>query len=111
VAPAADHGAGTHGSTEPRGRGDSAGKPRLWEDDRLVRARAGTKRARQWLATLRVARDAAPDRLARVYNVPVEPSIYRLLLDAGVDLIGTKRLAASAQVLRNMKAPSQSWYD
>jgi hypothetical protein len=43
--------------------------------------------------------------------VPVEPSIYGLLLDAGVDLIGTKRLAASAQVLRNMKAPSQSWYD
>ena len=64
------------------------------------------ERARQWLAKLRAARDAAPDRLARVYNVPVEPSIYRLLLDAGVDLIGTKRLAASAEVLRSMKAPS-----
>jgi hypothetical protein len=64
------------------------------------------ERARQWLATLRAARDTAPGRLARVYNVPVVPSIYRLLLDAGVDLIGTKRLAASAEVLRSMKAPS-----
>jgi hypothetical protein len=62
------------------------------------------ERARQWLATLRAARDAAPGRLARVYHVPVEPSIYRLLLDAGVDLIGTKRLPASAEVLRK-------WYD
>jgi hypothetical protein len=64
------------------------------------------KRARQWLTALRAARDAASDRLARVYNVPVDPSVYRLLLDAGVDLIGTKRLAASAEVLRSMKAPS-----
>jgi hypothetical protein len=42
----------------------------------------------------------------RAYNVPVDPAVYRLLLEAGVDLIGTKRLLAAQQVLLTLGATS-----
>jgi len=55
--------------------------------------------AARWLTRLRAAKDEGGNRLARVYNVPVDPAVYRLLLEGGVDLIGTKRLSDSHQVL------------
>lgn len=45
------------------------------------------------------ARDAVPGRRARVHNVPVSGAVYRFLLDAGVDLIGTKDLPTTHAVL------------
>jgi hypothetical protein len=62
------------------------------------------ERAASWLARLRAAKGEGPGRLARAYNVPIDPAVYRLLLEAGVDLIGTKRLLASRQVLLTLSA-------
>jgi len=45
---------------------------------------------RRWLATLRSARRANPGLLLRVHNVPVDARLYATLLEAGVDLLGTK---------------------
>lgn len=59
--------------------------------------RARTRR--RWLETLRAAKAAAPDRLLRVHNAPVDSAVYAALLDAGVDLIGTKRLQATHRLL------------
>ena len=59
----------------------------------------GTARRRRWLATLRAAKEAAPGRLLRVYDLPVDPTLYRDLRAAGVDLIGTKAVAASREPL------------
>jgi hypothetical protein len=64
------------------------------------------ERAASWLARLRAAKGEGPGRLARAYNVPVDPAVYRLLLAAGVDLIGTKRLLAAQQVLLTVGAAS-----
>ena len=64
------------------------------------------ERAAGWLARLRAAKGEGPGRLARVYNVPIDPAVYRLLLEAGVDLIGSKRLLASRQVLLTLGAAS-----
>lgn len=52
-----------------------------------------------WLSTIRVTRDVFPGRRIRVYHVPVKERIYRDLLDAGVDLIGTTELAETARLL------------
>jgi hypothetical protein len=62
------------------------------------------ERATDWLARLRAAKGERPSRLARAYNVPVDSAVYRLLLEAGVDLIGTKRLLASQRVLLTLEA-------
>jgi len=60
-----------------------------------------TRPARQrWLGMLRDARVAAPGRLMRVYNVPVDARVYDELRDAGVDLLGTKQLEQTQQLLR-----------
>jgi glycerophosphoryl diester phosphodiesterase len=64
------------------------------------------ERAATWLARLRAAKEEGPGRLARAYNVPIHPAVYRLLLEAGVDLIGTKRLVASQQVLVRLGSAS-----
>ena len=64
------------------------------------------ERAASWLARLRAAKGEGTGRLARAYNVPIDPAVYRLLLEAGVDLIGTKRLVASPQVLLTLGAAS-----
>jgi hypothetical protein len=54
---------------------------------------------RRWIASLRAAKAANPDRLLRVHNVPADSAIYGALLDAGVDLIGTKDLIKTRQLL------------
>jgi hypothetical protein len=54
---------------------------------------------RQWLAAIRAAKAAAPGRLLRAHNVPVDARVYRELRAAGVDLIGTRALAASRLLL------------
>jgi hypothetical protein len=51
------------------------------------------------LQRLVAARDAVPGRIARVHNVPVDPVVYRLVLAAGVDLIGTQDLPATRTLL------------
>lgn len=60
---------------------------------------------RRWLAALRATKAAHPARRLRAHNVPVDPAVYRALLAAGVDLIGTKALPASAQLLERPPAP------
>jgi hypothetical protein len=54
---------------------------------------------RRWLDALRAAKAAAPGRLLRAHNVPADAAVYRALLGAGVDLIGTKTPAASRRLL------------
>jgi hypothetical protein len=54
---------------------------------------------RRWIASLRAAKNANPNRLLRVHNVPADSTIYGALLDAGVDLIGTKQLAKTRRLL------------
>jgi hypothetical protein len=44
----------------------------------------------------------------RAYNIPAEPAVYQLLLDSGVDLIGTKTLDRSYAVLCGLKRPDCS---
>jgi len=57
-------------------------------------------KAARWLARLRAAKGEGPGRLARAYNAPVHSAVYRLLLEGGVDLIGSERLVASQRLLR-----------
>jgi hypothetical protein len=59
---------------------------------------SGTER-KKWLPTARALKDAAPDRLLRVFNVPNDERLYRSLIAAGVDLIGTKTLLDSRRSL------------
>lgn len=54
---------------------------------------------RRWIATLHAVKGSAPGRLLRVHNVPRDATVYGLLLDAGVDLIGTKDLARTQSLL------------
>jgi hypothetical protein len=56
---------------------------------------------RRWLAALRSVKAAHPTRRLRVHNVPVDAAVYRALLAAGVDLIGTKDLPATARLLES----------
>ena len=51
------------------------------------------------LQRLIAARDAVPGRIARVHNVPVDSMVYRTVLAAGVDLIGTQDLHATRALL------------
>jgi glycerophosphoryl diester phosphodiesterase len=59
----------------------------------------------RWLAALRAVKTAHPTHLLRVHNVPADSAVYRALLEAGVDLIGTKTLPASARLLERFTAP------
>ena len=60
-----------------------------------------TARARQrWLSTLQATKQRAPNLLVRVHNVPVDAHLYTMLLNAGVDLIGTKHVEQTAHILR-----------
>ena len=60
------------------------------------------RRADAWLAALRRARDAGPDRLARVYNAPPRTDVYAQLLASGVDLIGTEELERTRAALARL---------
>jgi hypothetical protein len=53
---------------------------------------------REWLASLRSVKASSPGRFLRVHNVPPEALLYAVLLDAGVDLIGVRNLAAAADL-------------
>ena len=61
---------------------------------------------RRWFATLRATNAAFPSRQIRAYNVPVDARVYRELLAAGVDLIGTKDLAETARLLGGLTRPA-----
>lgn len=61
------------------------------------------RQRRQWIATLEHVRSVAPGRLLRVHNVPPNRYVYADLLNAGVDLIGTKDLAKTARMLRESR--------
>ncbi|HEX4682095.1 MAG TPA: hypothetical protein VH277_05265 [Gemmatimonadaceae bacterium] len=59
---------------------------------------------RQWLSGIRATRAAFPALRIRAYHVPVKEDVYRDLLGAGVDLIGTQDLAESARLLNRFAA-------
>ena len=54
---------------------------------------------RYWLSAIRVTKAMFPARRIRAYHVPVNERIYRKLLAAGVDLIGTLELTETARLL------------
>jgi len=54
---------------------------------------------RHWLTTIRATKTWFLWRRIRAYHVPVSARVYRELLDAGVDLIGTTELAKTARLL------------
>jgi hypothetical protein len=56
----------------------------------------------RWWQALRAWRASAPDRVLRVHNVPPDARVYAALLAAGVDLIGTRTLAASAVLVDSL---------
>ena len=62
-------------------------------------------RRQRWLATIRAIKAAYPALRVRVHDVPVDERVYRELLAAGVDLIGTMRLAETAQRLTSIEGP------
>ena len=55
---------------------------------------------RRWLAAIRATKTQFPAQRVRAYHVPVNQQLYRRLLDAGVDLIGTLELPETARLLR-----------
>ncbi len=55
---------------------------------------------RRWLAAIRAAKDSAPHVLVRAHNVPLDANVYTQLFDAGVDMIGTKQLTKTAELLQ-----------
>lgn len=56
-------------------------------------------RAVNMLARLKRVREASPGRIARVHNAAADARVYRLILDAGADLIGTKTLRQTSRLL------------
>lgn len=56
-------------------------------------------RFRRRLDGMAAAASVVPGRLTRVYGVPTNADVYGALLDAGVDLIGTKDIRGAAAVL------------
>lgn len=54
---------------------------------------------RRWFAAIRATTSKFPSTRIRAYHVPVNQEVYRRLLDAGVDLIGTLELAETARIL------------
>lgn len=60
------------------------------------------QRAATWLSRVRGVKGTSPQYLARAYNAPASAAVYRLLLDGGIDLIGTEDLRATHRVLRQL---------
>ena len=54
---------------------------------------------RHWLSAIRATKAGFPALRIRAYHVPVNERVYRELLAAGVDLIGTPELAETARLL------------
>lgn len=65
------------------------------------RWRSARERRRQLETLGSVSRDT-PGVFLRAHNVPLDSAIYSQLLAAGVDLIGTKQLAATSSLLRKV---------
>lgn len=61
-----------------------------------------SSRRNEWFSALRKLKKTWPGRLVRAYNVPVDNNVYRSLLDAGVDVIGTKDIHASRALLATL---------
>jgi hypothetical protein len=59
--------------------------------------------ADEWLAALRRARSGGAGRIARVYNVPSDSVVYRMVLDAGADLIGVEDLESGQRLLAGVR--------
>ena len=57
---------------------------------------------RRWFSAIRATKAEFPAQRFRAYHVPVDERIYRKLLAAGVDLIGTVRLAETARLLHSI---------
>jgi len=62
-----------------------------------------SKRFQQRLDALVTAAGVVPGRLVRVYGVPTNADVYRVLLDSGVDLIGTKDIRGAAAALHTVE--------
>jgi len=62
------------------------------------------RRLRHALKELVEMRDRVPGRVARVHAAPVNERVYRVLLEAGVDLIGTESLEETQELLRGRTA-------
>lgn len=61
-----------------------------------------TRRGRaEYMAAVRTLARDYPALPLRVYNVPLNAAVYTELLDAGVDLIGTKSLEESRRLMPN----------
>jgi len=57
-------------------------------------------RLRQRFHDVAAAAHAVPGRLARVYRVPTHAAAYDAILDAGIDLIGTRDITGAWELLR-----------
>ena len=64
---------------------------------------------RRELAEIVQLRDAVPGRVLRCYDVPRSRRVYGALLDAGVDLIGTKTLRDSRDMLTDWTRTHPDW--
>ena len=62
-------------------------------------------RRRRWLSTVQEIKAAFPATRIRAYDAPVNERVYRNLLTAGVDLIGTMKLAPTARLLNSIVGP------
>lgn len=62
---------------------------------------------RRWLSAIRATKAMFPARRIRAYHVPVKARIYRELLAAGVDLIGTLELTETARLLGGATVPDK----
>jgi hypothetical protein len=82
-----------------RGAGDAGDLVRLVSLDYGRTIGRDPRRAYRWLAALDAAKRAAPGRITRVYNAPERADVYRLLMESGVDLIGTEQVSAARRVL------------
>ena len=60
---------------------------------------SSAKSRKTWLDRALSVKREKPDRLLRIFNVPVDAKIYTELLASGADLIGTKTLARSRWAL------------
>ena len=63
---------------------------------------------RRWLSAIRATKAEFPVRRIRALHVPVNERVYRDLLAAGVDLIGTLELAKSARLLEALDAEAKN---
>ena len=60
-------------------------------------------RLRQRFEDVAEAAHQVPGRLARVYNVPTESAAYEAILDAGIDLIGTRDITGAHAILSGLE--------